>query len=130
MLKITRNRFLLFLTLILAAYLSLQQCWQRKPDAEKWLYLFDEPARVYAGRVLGPERGTGLQPSEPLSDMEVRVHEREGFVVFSSDMFTGRGGPVLHMAFSPDGPPQAPDDHPGFAWVRVRDAWYQLRPAT
>lgn len=127
--KITLNRFLIFLVLIVLIGLALQQCWQRRPDAEKWLYLFDEPARAYAGRVLGPDRGTGLEPPEPLSDMEVRIHEREGYVVFTSTMFSGDNGPPLHMAFAPDGRPPAPDDMPGLDWVRVRDGWYQLRPA-
>lgn len=128
--KITLNRFLIFLSVILLIGLGMQQCWQRRPDAEKWLYLFDEPARDYAGRVLGPDRGTGLEPPEPLSDMEVTVHEREGYVVFVSNMFPTDGGPGLHMAFSPSGPPPAPEDMPGLDWVRVRDGWYQLRPAS
>lgn len=127
--KITLNRFLAFLTLVLVAGLVLQQCWQRKADAEKWLYLFDDPARAYAGRVLGPDRGSGLEPPESLSDIEVAVHGREGYVVFSSDMFVAGGRPVLHMAFAPGGAPSAPADKPGSGWVHVRDAWYQLRPA-
>lgn len=127
--KITLNRFLIFLALILMVGLLMQQCWQRRSDAEKWLYLFDEPARDYAGRVLGPDRGTGLAPPEPLSGMEVQVHEGEGYVVFSSAMFSGDGGPVLDMAFAPGGPPPRPANNPGLDWVRVRGAWYQLRPA-
>lgn len=126
--KITLNRFLMFLSLVLLVGLMLQQCWQRKADAEKWLYLFDEPARSYAGRVLGPDRGTGLAPPESLSDMEVRIHEREGYVMFSSTMFAGEDGPALHMAFAPEKTPPAPPDKPGFSWTRVRDGWYQLRP--
>lgn len=124
--KITLNRFLIFLTLVLVGLLTLQQCWQRKSDAEKWLYLFDEPARVYAGRVLGPDRGTGLNPPEALSDMVVNVYDEQGYVVFTSDMFASGGGPVLSMAFAPPGPPPAPRERD---WVHVRDSWYQLRPA-
>lgn len=127
--KITLNRFLIFVTFVLVMGLVLQQCWQRRSDAEKWLYLFDEPARDYAGRVLGPDRGTGLAPPEPLSDMEVQVHEREGYVVFTSTMFSGDDGPALYMAFAPEGRPPRPEDRPGQDWVGVRDAWYQLRPA-
>lgn len=126
--KITLNRFLAFLTVVLLVAVALQQCWQRKSDAEKWLYLFEEPARQYAGRVLGPERDTGAQPPEPLAQTKVEVHEKEGYVVFSSAMFSGDGGPLLHMAFATEGRPPAPADKPGWAWVRVRDGWYQLLP--
>ena len=126
--KITLNRVLIFLSLVVFVGLMLQQCWQRKPDAEKWLYLFDEPALEYAGRVLGPDRGTGLPPPEPLSDMDVKVHAEEGYVVFSSSMFSATGDAVLHMAFSPAGPPPGPEDR-AFGWIRVGDGWYQLRPA-
>lgn len=127
--KITLNRFLIFVTLILLIGVMMQQCWQRRPDAEKWLYMFDEPARDYAARVLGPDRGTGLAPPEVLSDMEVQVHEREGYVVFTSNMFARDGGSVLHMAFAPQGRPAVPEDAAGMGWARVRDGWYQLRPA-
>jgi hypothetical protein len=127
--KITLNRFLIFVSVILLAGLSLQQCWQRKPDAEKWLYLFDEPARDYAGRVLGPDRGTGLELPEALSDMTVRVNEQEGYVVFSSTMFSGEDGKPMDMAFAVGGPPPRPEDRPGFDWVHVRESWYLLRPA-
>jgi len=127
--KITLNRFLIFLTLVLLVALMLQQCWQRKSDAEKWLYLFDQPAREYAGRVLGPDRGTGLRPPEALSEMAVDVHAAEGYVVFASDMFSADGEPPLRMAFSPHGLPPAPDDAPAMGWAPVRDAWYRLRPA-
>lgn len=126
--KITLNRFLMFLSIVLVAGLALQQCWQRKADAEKWLYLFDDPAREYAARVLGPDRGTGLPPPEPLSDMEVRIHEDDGYVAFSSAMFSRSDKPSLHMAFAPQGPPPDPGDRPGFGWVPVRDGWYQLQP--
>lgn len=127
--KITLNRALMFLTIMLVAAVLMQQCWQRKPDAEKWLYLFEDPAREYAGRVLGPDRGTGLLPPEPLKETQVDVHEQEGYVVFSSAMFSETREPTLHLAFSPEGPPPAPKDKLGVAWVSVRDAWYQLRPA-
>lgn len=126
--KITLNRFLIFLSIILLAGLAMQQCWQRKSDAEKWLYLFEQPAREYAGRVLGPDRGTGLPPPESLSDMDVDVHPEDGYVVYSSDMFKSTGKPVLHMAFALGGPPPVPEDHPG-TWARVQDTWYWLRPA-
>lgn len=127
--KITLNRVLIFLSIVLLAGLMMQQCWQRRSDAEKWLYLFEEPAREYAGRVLGPDRGTGLPPPESLSDMAVDVRAEEGYVVYSSDMFTGAGKPMLHMAFATAGPPPDPPDQPGSGWVRVRDSWYWLRPA-
>jgi len=126
--KITLNRFLIFLTLVLLAGLVLQQCWQRRSGAEKWLYLFEEPARDYAGRVLGPERATGLAPPETLSGMSVEVNQAQRYVLFSSDTFTTGDGMMLHMAFAPEGPPPGPEDRPGHDWVRVRDAWYQLRP--
>ncbi|MBS1270157.1 MAG: hypothetical protein MAG794_01112 [Gammaproteobacteria bacterium] len=127
--KITLNRFMLFVTAVLLVGLTLQQCWQRKPEAEKWLYLFEEPARVYAGRVLGPDRGTGLLPPEALSDMEVHVYARKGYVEFASTMFSPAGEPSLRMAFAPDSSPPDPVDQPGFAWTSVHDGWYQLRPA-
>ena len=127
--KITLNRILIFLTIVLAAGLMMQQCWQRKSDAEKWLYLFEDPARDYAGRVLGPDRGTGLLPPEPLKETIVDVHEQEGYVVYSTAMFSETGVPTLHLAFSPEGPPPIPEDKPGSTWIPVRDAWYRLRPA-
>lgn len=126
--KITLNRFLIFLSIVLLAGLMMQQCWQRKSDAEKWLYIFEEPAREYAGRVLGPDRGTGLPPPESLADTEVTVRADEGYVVYLSDMFAGAGRPELRMAFSPGGAPPVPAGHPG-GWARVRDSWYWLRPA-
>lgn len=126
--KITLNRVLIFLSLVLGAGLMLQQCWQGRSDAEKWLYLFDDQARVYAGRVLGPDRGTGLAPPEALAGMTVRVHEEEGYVEFSSTMFAGDGGPSLDLAFAPAGAPPGPANRPGFTWVRVRDGWYRLQP--
>lgn len=127
--KITLTRFLVFLSVILMVALTLQQCWQRKSDAEKWLYLFERPAREYAGRVLGPDRDTGLQPPEPLKQMMVEVHGKEGYVVFTSAMFSANGRPLLHMAFATDGPPPDPGDKPDLHWVPVRDSWYQLRAA-
>lgn len=123
--RITLNRLLVFLSIVLVAGLSMHQCWQRKSDAEKWLYLFEQPAREYAGRVLGPDRGTGLQPPEALSDMAVNVHAEAGYVVYTSEMFAGAGKPALLMAFAPGGPPP---DQSG-EWVFVRDGWYRLRPA-
>lgn len=126
--KITLNRFLIFLSIVFMAGLMLQQCWQRKADAEKWLYLFDEPAREYAGRVLGADRGTGLLPPEPLSDMEIRIYEDQGYVEFSSSVFSRSDEPPLHMAFAPQGPPPEPAEKPGLGWVPVRDGWYQLQP--
>lgn len=127
--KITLGRFLVFLALVAMIALGLQQCWQSKSNAEKWLYLFEEAAREHAGRVLGPDRGTGLQPPEALSEMQVDVHAPEGYVVFSSAMFSQTGDYSLHLAFSPEGPPPSPADKPALRWVPVRDAWYQLRPA-
>lgn len=126
--QITLNRFLIFVSIVLVAALAMQQCWQRKSDAEKWLYIFGEPAREYAGRVLGPDRGTGLPPPDSLSKLDIDVHAEEGYVVYSSDMFAGAGTPLLHMAFAPGGPPPAPADRPGH-WARVRDSWYRLQPA-
>jgi len=123
--RITLNRLLVFLSIVLAAGLTMHQCWQRKSDAEKWLYLFEQPAREYAGRVLGPDRGTGLQPPEALSDMAVDVHAEAGYVVYTSEMFTGAGKPALHMAFVPGG---SPPNHYG-EWVFVRDGWYRLQSA-
>jgi hypothetical protein len=126
--KITLNRFLVFISIVLVAALAMQQCWQRKSEAEKWLYIFGEPAREYAGRVLGPDRGRGLPPPESLSEMSIDVHAQEEYVVYSSDMFAVADRPELHMAFSPGGPPPVPADRPG-RWTRVRDSWYWLRPA-
>jgi len=127
-LRITLHRFLLFIAFVALIAVSLQQCWQRKSDAEKWLYLFEEPARDYAGRVLGPDRGTGLAPPEALSAMLVDIDAARGYVVFASDMFAEDGVFSLRMAFSPGGPPPDPEDKPAMGWQRVRDAWYQLRP--
>ncbi|MGA8261051.1 MAG: hypothetical protein WB783_12625 [Arenicellales bacterium] len=129
MLKITLNRFAIFVTLVLLAGVVLQQCWQRKSDAQKWLYLFDKPARDYAGRVLGADRDTHPPLPEPMKKMVVEVHEKEGYVVFSSAMFSKDGEPSLHMAFATNGRPPDPRDEPGFGWVRVRDSWYELRRA-
>lgn len=126
--KITLGRFLVFLALVATVALGLQQCWQRKSDAEKWLYLFEEPAREYAARVLGPDRGRDLPPPEGLSEMEVEVNAPAGYVVFSSAMFSETGDSSLHLAFSPQGAPPDPDDKPALGWTPVRDAWYQLRP--
>jgi len=129
MLKITLNRFLIFVTIVLFAALALQQYWQRKSDAEKWLYLFDRPAREYADRVLGPDRGTNPPMPEPLKQMVVEVHEKEGYVVFSSAMFSADGKPLLRMAFATDGPPTDPKGETGKRWVPVGDSWYQLQDA-
>jgi hypothetical protein len=59
--------------------------------------------------------------------MMVEVHEQEGYVVFSSAMFSKDGKPSLHMAFATKRRPPDPKDKPGFGWVRIRDNWYQLR---
>jgi len=127
--KITLGRFLVFVALVAMIALGLQQCWQSKSDAEKWLYMFEEPAREYAGRVLGPDRGTGLPPPEALSEMEIEVNAPDGYVVFSSAMFSKTGDYTLRLAFSPQGPPPDPVDEPALGWVPVRDGWYQLRAA-
>ena len=66
-LRMTANRLALFVSLILVMGVLLQQCWQRFSPAEKWLYFFEDPARHYAGQVLGPGRGSAVAIPESLA---------------------------------------------------------------
>ena len=118
MLKMTLKRVLIFLSVILLAGLGMRQCWQSKTDSEKWLYLFGDVAREYAGEVLGPGRGTHVPIPEQLQASEISVHEN--FVTFSPTQ-----SPGLTLAFSPDGVPAA--DPSGYPWTSIGNAWYVLR---
>lgn len=117
MLKMTLKRVLIFLSVILLVGLSMRQCWQSKTDSEKWLYLFGNVARDYAGEILGPGRGTLVPVPEQLLESEISVYE--DFVTFSPSQTLG-----LTLAFSPEGVPTA--DPSGYPWMSIGNAWYVL----
>ncbi len=121
MFELKSNRLLLFLTVLIAVFLTLQTCWQRKPASDKWLYLHEDAARDYAGLVLGDGRGTDVPVPEQLAGTAITVHET--YVTFSP-----RAGPPLVLAFSPDARPPAPQDPvlAGQHWIPLRDGWYRL----
>ncbi len=121
MFEIKRNRLLLFLTALIAVFLLLQNCWQSKSASDKWLYLFEDSARDYAGQVLGVGRGTNVPIPERLAGTAITVYDT--YVTFSP-----KSGPPLVLAFSPDAKPPAPDDpvHAGQDWIPLGDAWYRL----
>jgi hypothetical protein len=117
-LRISSKRLILFFSFLLLVVIMLQQCWQRYSPAEKWLYFFEEPARIYAGQVLGPDRGTEVKVPEALANTNIEV--RDDHVVF-----TPRNDPPVSLAFAPAG---RPPDHGGMAWSSLRDGWYVLGP--
>jgi hypothetical protein len=117
--KITAKRVLFFLLFISMIGMLMYQNWQSKPDSEKWLYLFGSGARDYAGKVLGPGRGTDVPVPAELSESAVIVYD--SYVTFSS-----KQGTVLTLAFSPAGAP--PGEGPGGRpWSAVGDGWYLLK---
>lgn len=117
--KMTGKRVLFVLSIILLIGLMLQQCWQSRSPAEKWLYFFDDAARDYAGIVLGAGKGTSVPMPEDLSRTNVVVHDRH--VTFSPMQ-----DPALVLSFSPEGPPPA-DELQGRSWQPVGDGWYVLK---
>jgi len=122
MTKITLKRVLFFLIFISMIWFIMHQYWQSKPSSEKWLYLFGNVARDYAGNVLGPGRGTNVPVPEKLSGSEIVL--QDSFVTFSP-----RQEPGLNLAFSPDGVP--PGVGPaGQFWSALGDGWYLLKSST
>jgi hypothetical protein len=115
----TAKRVLFFLLFIFLIGMLMYQNWQSKPASEKWLYFFGVEARDYAGKVLGPGRGTDVPVPEELGGSEVVVHD--GFVTFSS-----RQGPGLILAFSPAGAPPG-EGFGGRPWSALGDGWYLLK---
>jgi len=122
MTKITIKRVLFFLIFISMIWFIMHQYWQSKPASEKWLYLFGNVARDYAGNVLGPGRGTNIPVPAKLSGSEIVL--QDGFVTFSP-----RREPGLNLAFSPAGVP--PGAGPaGRSWSALGDGWYLLKSST
>jgi len=115
---INARRLLIFVSIILLIGLVLQQYWASKSPEEKWLYIFQYPARDYASKVLGPARGSHVPLPEELSGNVVEV--RESYVVFAP-----KQSPQLKMAFAPIGKPPAPDSAQD--WFPLEDGWYVLR---
>jgi hypothetical protein len=119
-LRITNKRFILFATFMLFVVVMLQQCWQNYSPAEKWLYFFEEPARIYAGQVLGPGRGMEVQVPEALAKTDIEVLDNH--VVFKP-----RNDPPVTLAFAPSG---KPPDRDGVGWAPLRDGWWVLGSAS
>lgn len=115
--KMTLQRVLIFVSLVLMAGLMLQQCWQSKTASEKWLYFFEDAARDYAGEVLGPGRGTDVPIPDELNGTFIEVNEN--FVTFSP-----KQDPDLVLAFSPGGEPAEGDATR--SWFSLGDGWYVL----
>jgi len=116
----TLKRVLIFLSVVLLAGLVLHQCWQGKSQAERWFFYFERMARDYAGRVLGPERGTSVPVPKELAGNVVEVHEH--YVTFSP-----KQDPGLVLAFAPEGKPPVSRD--GRDWTALGNGWYQQQPA-
>ena len=116
--KMTGKRVLFVLTFILVIGLMLQQCWQSRSPAEKWLYFFKDAGRDYAGLALGAGRGMNVPVPDALSGSNVVAHD--GHVTFSP-----RQDPGLLLSFSPGGPPPA-EDAQDRKWRPVGDGWYVL----
>ena len=114
----TGKRVLFVLTFIVMIGLMLQQCWQSKNPAEKWLYFFGDAGRDYAGLALGAGRGTSVPIPDALSGSNVVVHD--DYVTFSP-----RQDPGLLLSFSPGGPPPA-EGIQDRRWSPVGDGWYVL----
>ena len=119
-LRITNKRLILFASFMLLAVIMLQQCWQSYSPAEKWLYFFEEPARIYAGQVLGPGRGTEVQVPEALANTNIEV-------MSDHVVYTPRAEPPVTLAFSPAG---RPPDRDGVLWTPLRNGWYVLGPVS
>jgi len=115
---INARRLLIFVSIILLIGLLLQQYWASKSPEEKWLYIFQYPARDYASKVLGSARGTHVPLPEELSGNEVEIQER--YVVFAP-----KQTPQLKLAFAPTGKPPAPGNAQD--WFPLEDGWYVLR---
>lgn len=121
MFQMNANRLLIFITVLVAIFLTLQNCWQSKLPSERWLYMNEAPARDYAGQVLGPGRGAEVPIPEALTNSEITTYDT--YVTFSP-----KKNPKLLLAFSPDTKPPAPDDPAlkGKDWLALGDSWYQL----
>ena len=113
------KRVLFFLLFIVTIGLAMQQYWISKTPGEKWLYFFGDPARDYAGDVLGQGRDTYVPVPQELTGSQVIVHS--GFVTFSP-----KQDPGLVLAFSPAGPPPG-EDYEGRFWSALGDGWYLLQ---
>ena len=115
------NRLLIFVTVLVAIFLALHNCWQSKPPSEKWLYMNEAAARDYAGQVLGPGRGAKVPIPESLTHTVIKTYDT--YVTFSPN-----NNPRLMLAFSPDAKPPAPIDPAsvGKDWLPLGDSWYQL----
>ena len=115
--KMTVKRVLFFLAFVLLFAMVMQQYWQSKSATGKWLYLFGDVARDYAGDVLGQGRGTDVPVPEKLAGAEVSVHD-------SYVAFYPKNEPDLVLAFSPAGNPDA--ESAGQSWSSLGDGWYVL----
>lgn len=124
MFQMTSHRMLIFFSVLIVAFVTLQQCWQRKSPSEKWLYVNEHAARDYAGQVLGPGRSARVPMPERLAGSIVTIHD--SFVTFSP-----KQDPDLVLAFSPDAEPPVPVAMitSGEHWAPLRDGWYVLRHA-
>ena len=69
--KMTGKRVLFVLTFILMFGLVLQQCWQSRSPADKWLYFFGDAGRDYAGVALGADRGIQVATDGPVEPLVV-----------------------------------------------------------
>lgn len=121
MFQMNANRLLIFVTVLVATFFALQNCWQSKSPSEKWLYVHEGAARDYAGQVLGPGRGAKVPVPESLTQTVIKTHET--YVTFSP-----KNDPQLVLAFSPNTKPPAPVDPAaaGKDWLPLGDSWYQL----
>ncbi len=119
--RMSISRLVIFAAVVVAAFFVLKQCWEAYPPEEKWLYMYEDDAREYAGRVLGPQRGRTVPLPDSLAGNIVTIGE--DYVVFSP-----RQNPDLVLAFAPRGRP--PDDagHGKGRWLVLRDGWYLFAP--
>lgn len=121
MFAMSGNRILIFVTILAITFFALHNCWQSKSPSEKWLYIYENAARDYAGNVLGPGRNAKVPIPEQLAGNSVTIHEH--FVTFMSN-----SNPPLVLAFAPNGKPTvlANSGAAGREWLLVRDSWYEL----